>query len=127
MSGSRMLVASVFLSLLAACGSCGERGGETPSDMPENAAVKRARLQRERAARPKPPDEVPHQDPPITSILQLDSGIPPLPVPTRPGDPRLARSLFDPPVTVTSTKWDYPDSVMRAPSGPSGPSGRLER
>jgi hypothetical protein len=97
------LVCSSWLLVSMAC-TCGEGSSPTaPPTAAQNAALLRER--RVKSGWYGTPTAEP--DPPVIDYERLDSGVPPRPVPTRPGDPRLARSFFDPPVTVTSTKWDF--------------------
>lgn len=94
------------LAGVVGCASCtsGDRSDArlgVEGDSKNAAAVHKRRVREGWYASPSP-----EPDPPVVDYDRRDSGIPPLPPRTPAGDPRLARSFFDPPVTVTSTKWD---------------------
>lgn len=96
------------LAMAGALGCTGCTCGGAP-DAPrgvEGESNNAALLRKRRAREGWYASPTPEPDPPVVDYERLDSGVPPLPPKTPPGDPRLARSLFDPPVTVTSTKWD---------------------
>jgi hypothetical protein len=106
MAKTLMRLQEIVLAGVVGCASCtcadepnARRGVE--GDSKNAAAVHKRRVREGWYASPSP-----EPDPPVVDYDRLDSGIPPLPPRTPAGDPRLARSLFDPPVTVTSTKWD---------------------
>ena len=99
----KVVCSSWLLVTTTACTCGGERSPPTPPSAAQNAAI----LRESRVKSGWYGTPTPEPDPPVVDYEKLDSGVPPRPLPTRAGDPRLARSFFDPPVTVTSTKWDF--------------------
>lgn len=119
-------LAFVLLALLSGCGGCGGCGPKdttVPVDMPENAAQKRERRQREAWAKQPEKSPEPEEARPAYG-LSVDSGVQP---PPPRGDPRVAGGFYNG-LATNSTVSPYfrqaPDEKAYAPSGPSGPQGR---